>query len=85
VIVNRCFTVVIRDESGEDILYRRGVMWRSSFSLPLAEVRVLKSDTRPLDRLLGLRRAKLYYFSGGTHKLFVWQPSPGRSARRESD
>lgn len=78
-IVNACFAVLAWDESGEGILYRRGVMWRSSFSLPLAEVHVFKTETQPWDRWMGLQRQTLYYFSGGTRKLFAWQPSAGRS------
>jgi uncharacterized membrane protein YdbT with pleckstrin-like domain len=73
VVVNGCFTVLDRDSSGERVLYRRGVIWRSSFSLPLAEVQVFRSDTWPWDRWIGLRRVSLYYFAGGARRLFAWQ------------
>ncbi|MCL5887950.1 MAG: PH domain-containing protein [Actinobacteria bacterium] len=75
VMVNACFTVVLQDKSGRGILYRRGLIWRSSYGLPLHEVQVFMSSTRPWDRWIGLRRMSLYYFSGRARKLFVWQPS----------
>lgn len=73
VIVNACFTTLIRDEDGKGILYRRGMLWRSSTGLPLAEIHVFQSDVRPWDRWLGLRRTSLHYFSGGARRLFAWQ------------
>lgn len=73
VFVNACFTTLVRDEDREGILHRRGVLWRSSVSLPIAEIQVLQSDVRPWDRRLGLRRTSLHYFSGGARRLFAWQ------------
>lgn len=80
IAVNGCYTYLMRDRRGERILYRRGLMSRSSYSLPLSEVRVLRTDTRPWDRWMGLRRVSLYYFSGGTRRLFAWRSSVVRSA-----
>lgn len=73
VLVNACFTTLIRDEDREGILYRRGLLWRSSVSLPITEIQVLQSEVRPWERRLGLSRTSLHYFSGGARRLFAWQ------------
>jgi len=82
VLVNACFTTLICDEDREGIFHRRGVLWRSSVSLPIAEIHVSQSDVSPWDRRLGLRRTSLHYFAGGARRLFAWQ-SAVNPARKE--
>ncbi|MBS3973591.1 MAG: PH domain-containing protein [Actinobacteria bacterium] len=72
-IANSSFTTLIRDGDGKGILYRRGLLWRSSVYLPITEVHVFQSEVRPWDHWLGLRRTSLHYFAGGARRLLAWQ------------
>lgn len=80
-LVNACVTVLRLDPGGDCFLYRRGVIWRSTFRIPVGQVHVLRQESRPWDRLLGLRRMHLHFFAAGSRRLFAWQHSIGEGLR----
>jgi putative membrane protein len=49
------------------ILLRRGFVWRSLAIVPLARLQSLEIEQGPIDRVLGLARARLHTVSGPVH------------------
>ncbi len=56
----------VRDK---DILYRSGILWRSTRAIPFNRVQHTKTDSTPLDRQFGLANLSVFPAGGGGHKI----------------
>jgi uncharacterized protein len=65
-LIGRQVSAVGYAEQHDDLLIRRGVMWRSIVVVPYGRMQYVDVQAGPVDRLVGIARLQLHTASAGT-------------------
>jgi membrane protein YdbS with pleckstrin-like domain len=67
-------------ERDDDLLVRRGIMWRSIVVVPYGRLQYVDVEAGPVDRIFGIARVQLHTASAGTDAVIPGLP-PQEAAR----
>jgi len=79
-IVGRQVPAIGYAERSDDLLVRRGIMWRSIVVVPYGRMQYVDVQAGPIDRMFGIARVQLHTASAATDAAISGLP-PGEAAR----
>jgi membrane protein YdbS with pleckstrin-like domain len=82
-VIGRQVAAIGYAEQEDDLLVRRGVLWRQIVVVPYGRLQYVEVQAGPVDRLFGISRVQLHTASAGTDAVIPGLPPPEAARLRD--